>query len=216
MESWKENIVYGSKIIRLFGENEKRGLTNYTYQTLNQVKAGEGKKAKTEMWAEEKKKELIGDLKFASKDIITALRETVWALKKENYTAEDCLLRIRNFIQPFSRYYSHINFRIEGEAPAGMELHYTKALNLVRIVQESVSNSIKHANPKNITVSSYLLENKWKLIVSDDGNGFDYPTMKKKEQGNGLKNMEHRAAESAFEFNMKTSKQSGTQIIIIT
>ena len=61
------------------------------------------------------------DLKFASKDIITSLRETIWALKKDNYTAEDCLLRIKNFIQPFARYYPHIKFTVEGEAPAEKE-----------------------------------------------------------------------------------------------
>lgn len=164
---------------------------------------------------EEKKKELIGDLKFASKDIITSLRETVWALKKETYTAEDCLVRIRNFIQPFAKYYSHIHFRVEGETPAGMELHYTKALNLVRIMQEAISNSIKHANPENITVSSFLMTDKWKLTIADDGKGFDYHSMKEQEQGNGLNNIEHRAAESGFALNIQTEEKKGTVITII-
>jgi signal transduction histidine kinase len=101
--------------------------------------------------AEQKRKELIGDLKFASKDIITSLRETVWALKKEAYTAEECFVRIKNFIQPLVRYYRHINFIIEGTAPADMPLHYTKALALVRIVQEATANAIKHSDAKNIT-----------------------------------------------------------------
>jgi signal transduction histidine kinase len=164
---------------------------------------------------EEKRRELIGDLKFASKDIITSLRETVWALKKEKYTAEECLVRIRNFIQPLARYYSHIHFQVEGESYPIMELPYTKALNVVRIVQEAVSNSIKHANPKNIIISSLVADNRWSLAVSDDGKGFNYFTAKQLEQGNGLNNMHQRAAESGFEFIIKSRETEGTTMTII-
>lgn len=159
--------------------------------------------------------ELISDLKFASKDIITALRETVWALKRETYTAEDCLVRIKNFMQPFTRYYSHIHFRVEGEPPAGLVLHYTKALNLVRMIQEAISNSIKHAEPSNIVITNYAAGDRWKLVVSDDGKGFDYPAMKGEERGNGLNNLDHRAVESAFELSINPQKNKGTEIIII-
>lgn len=159
--------------------------------------------------------ELISDLKFASRDIITSLRETVWALKKDEYTAEECLVRIRNFIQPFSRYYDHIQFTLEGEAPAGMKLHYTKALNAVRIVQEAISNSIKHASPKNVNVLSETAGSRWKITIRDDGKGFDYLAMKEMERGNGLSNIEHRAAESAFELTITAGQDKGTTISII-
>lgn len=164
--------------------------------------------------AEEKRSELIADLKFASKDIITSLRETVWALKKEKYTAEECLVRIRNFIQPLARYYGHIHFQVEGESAPVMELPYTKALNLVRIVQEAVSNSIKHAHPGNIIISSLVTDNRWSLTVSDDGKGFNYITAKQMEQGNGLNNMYQRSVESGFEFVIKSRENEGTTITI--
>ena len=164
---------------------------------------------------EEKRKDLIADLKFASKDIITSLRETVWALKKEEYTADDCLLRIKNFIHPFAKYYSHIQFRIEGEAPQNLGLHYTNALNLVRIIQEAVSNSIKHARASSIIITSDLAEKKWKLVVKDNGIGFDLHAMKEEDKGNGLYNMEHRAAESGFTFTLQSGTGTGTIITIV-
>lgn len=164
---------------------------------------------------EEKRNELIGDLKFASKDIITSLRETVWALKKETYTAEECFVRIRNFIQPLTRYYSHIHFKTEGVASPDMGLPYTKALNIVRIVQEAVSNSIKHATPDNIVITSFFTNNKWSIKVADDGKGFDYIATKQLEQGNGLNNMQQRAAESGFDFKTESSENKGTTITII-
>jgi signal transduction histidine kinase len=155
------------------------------------------------------------DLKFASKDIITALRETVWALKKDNFTAEDCLVRIRNFIQPFNRYYSHIHFRVEGEAPTELSLHYTKALHLVRIVQEAVTNSIKYASAQNIYVRSSAEKDHWRLVVADDGVGFDYDSMKEKEVGNGLTNISQRAVEAGFIVNVQSSPNEGTIVSIL-
>jgi len=163
----------------------------------------------------EKRKDLIADLKFASKDIITSLRETVWALKNEEYTAEDCLVRIKNFVHPFAKYYSHIQFPIQGDAPPGLILHYTDALNLVRIVQEAVSNSIKHAKASVIAITSDTLENKWKLVVKDDGIGFNFNAMKEEDKGNGLDNMEQRAAESGFKFCIESGMDTGTVITII-
>ena len=157
---------------------------------------------------------LMQDLKFASKDIITSLRETIWALKKDTYTAEDCIMRIRNFIQPLSRYYPLIRFEVEGEVPPGKELHYTRALNLVRIVQEAVTNAIKHSGAKNITIISNNKQPLWELVVTDDGKGFDHEAASESAQGNGLNNMKQRAADAAFELNIRSWQGAGTSIIV--
>ena len=158
--------------------------------------------------------ELISDLKFASKDIITALRETIWALKKDNYTAEECLLRIRNFIQPFTRYYPQIQFNLEGNASANKILNYSKALNLVRIVQEAVTNSLKHANPTTIQIASKTIDDNWQLNITDNGKGFDSQSLTETEQGNGLHNMKQRALDAGFNLQIESGKGSGTSIIV--
>ena len=162
---------------------------------------------------EEKKTALIGELKFASKDIITTLRETVWALKKESYSAEECFVRISNFIQPLSRHYPHISFGVKGEVPT-LHLHYTRALNLVRIVQEAVTNSIKHATPGCIDVKAATEQGRWVLTICDDGCGFDYELEKEATQGNGLLNMQTRATAAKFEFSAETTPGKGTCIMI--
>lgn len=174
----------------------------------------------TELLANEKsdsrREELIGDLKFSSKDIITALRETVWALKKEEYTAEECMMRIRNFIHPFAKYYSHIQFTVQGEAPDNVKFNYTKALHLVRIVQEAVSNSIKHASPSLISVVTDHEQDRWILKITDNGKGFNYASHEEAERGNGLTNMAHRAAEAGFELKIESKDREGTTITVIT
>lgn len=163
----------------------------------------------------DEKNALMNDLKFASKDIITSLRETVWALKKDNYSADDCWLRIKNFIQALARYYPGIHFKVEGEAPVKKQLHHAKALNLVRIVQEAVTNAIKHAATANITLSSNQSADKWQLTVEDEGRGFDHEAVKLSESGNGLLNMQQRAIDSGFELKVNSIPGKGTRISIL-
>jgi signal transduction histidine kinase len=158
--------------------------------------------------------ELMKDVKYASKDIIAALRETIWALKKDNYDADDCFMRIRNFMLAFMRYYHHIQFRIGGETPPGKKLHYTKALNIVRTVQEAVTNAIKHSTAHNINITSYDREGRWELVVTDDGKGFEHG-LKTSEQGNGLSNMKKRATDSGFELSIRSDPDKGTAVTIL-
>ena len=164
---------------------------------------------------QEEKQALMNDLKFASKDIITSLRETVWALKKDTYTAEECLLRIKNFVQALSRYYPGIQFRAEGEASAGKVLHHTRALHVVRIVQEAITNAIKHAAAANISLSSITGGDKWELTVVDDGKGFEYEKMKLTGDGNGLVNMKQRAAASGILFTVVSVPGGGTTVSLL-
>jgi signal transduction histidine kinase len=157
---------------------------------------------------------LMKDLKFASKDIITSLRETIWALKKDSYTAEECLLRIKNFVQALSRYYPHIHFKVEGRAPIEA-LHYTKALNVVRILQEAVTNAIKHAASKNVVIRSIEKEGKWELTVEDDGKGYNTVVSDSAVNGNGLHNMKYRAKDSAIDFSINSFEGSGTIVRLV-
>ncbi len=106
-------------------------------------------------------------------------------------------------------------FKIDGDVPAGLNLHYTRALNLVRIIQEAISNSIKHSAPKNITIASSNENNRWKLIVKDDGKGFDFEAAKIAETGNGLTNMQSRAVDSGFIFTIESTLNKETVITVI-
>lgn len=153
------------------------------------------------------RKHIMEDLKTASKEIILSLRETIWAFKQATYTSEDCMLRIKNFVQSLTRYYPQIQFSINDHSPSEFTLHNTHALNLVRIIQESITNSVKHAHAKHISIHSFSENNVWTVTVSDDGVGFDEQIV---QHGDGLDNMKKRAAESEFEFDIVSNPETGT------
>ena len=78
-------------------------------------------------------------------------------------------------------------------------------LAVARIVQEAITNTIKHANASSIRI--YTQQDL--VRVSDDGRGFDVTA--EPRQGYGLMGMRRRAADLGIGLEIK-SGQSGTQI----
>lgn len=157
-------------------------------------------------------KELVKNLNTASKEVIVSLRETIWALKKENYTAEECLLRIRNFTQPLNRYYPGMIFEVKGDAPVYYMVHYSKALHIVRMVQEAITNAVRHSSAKNIIVLSETVNGEWKLKVIDDGNGFSVTDKTGEGDHNGLINLRERAKAADIGLSIESEKNKGTLV----
>jgi len=77
-------------------------------------------------------------------------------------------------------------------------------VNVYRIVQELLNNTLKHANAGKLNVQLNRIEGNLNLIVEDDGKGFDTELLQTKE-GIGLKNV----AERIKKLNGKMSIDSG-------
>jgi len=85
-------------------------------------------------------------------------------------------------------------------------------INIYRIVQELFSNSLRHAQAKNITVQINQFEETLNLTVEDDGNGFNM--YEKKKSGIGFQNIEARAEKLHAKFTIDSSPGKGTIAIL--
>ncbi len=81
-----------------------------------------------------------------------------------------------------------------------------------RIVQEAIQNAIKHANPKNISITVRKDADKIVIDISDDGTGFINDNT---ASGMGLTNMKHRIALLSGSINWNSSNGNGTTVHII-
>jgi two-component system, NarL family, sensor kinase len=163
---------------------------------------------------EENNKTVVTDLQETAKEMLLNLRETLWALKTTDVPAKDLWLRIINFMKQMGRHYTNIHFTIEGDAPNDFIIASSQALHIVLVLQESVNNSVKHANANNITIKSIINNKKWKVVLSDNGKGFEIDNAKSKIDSYGLSNMQQRAKEGGFLYDLQTSIGKGTKTII--
>lgn len=86
------------------------------------------------------------------------------------------------------------------------------ALNVVRIVQECITNAVKHSNGDKFKV--HIDQNK--VIISDNGKGFDPKIIAQKSgvsSGLGLRGMQKRANENGLGLDIQ-SQSTGTVITI--
>jgi two-component system, NarL family, sensor histidine kinase UhpB len=84
-------------------------------------------------------------------------------------------------------------------------------LNIYRIIQEQVSNIIRHASASQVYVSIKAKGSDIYVTVADDGVGFD---PKAKRKGIGVSNMMNRVESFNGEVEIKTAKGEGCKVEI--
>jgi signal transduction histidine kinase len=102
------------------------------------------------------------------------------------------------------------NFTYDSAIQSGEVTYHTKSM-LLRITQEFIQNSLKHAECKSIKLNLKQTTGFIIIELSDDGRGFD--TAKTNSLGIGLQNMKKRTQAIGGQFDLK-SNDSGTSLTI--
>jgi len=162
---------------------------------------------------DEKINSKLNSISTFTKDTIVELRDTIWAMNQSEIDFEEMKSRIMNFIEKAQE--SHENIHISFELdPALNDVKFTSSegMNIYRIIQEAVNNSLKYADAGKISISAMKNDSKIKIAVSDDGKGFNENEI---IAGSGLYNMKKRASEIAEEFRIISEKGKGTEVYFV-
>lgn len=84
--------------------------------------------------------------------------------------------------------------------------------HLFRITQELINNTLKYASAKKISIDITRQPDKLVYMYADDGVGFEIETV---THGNGLANVEHRAAVINGEVEITSSVGKGLSILLV-
>ena len=79
------------------------------------------------------------------------------------------------------------------ELPTLVWLDPSSALNILRIIQESIANILRHTRATEIRVSTALVAKGVRVNIADNGQGFDIEKALRKTSGRGLQNQLRRA-----------------------
>lgn len=108
-----------------------------------------------------------------------------------------------------SLYLNHFpqNIDLQIHLPVGFELEdFEKKINLIRIVQELVNNSLKHAQASSIVIKFRKESKSIQFEYADDGIGADLNKIRK---GNGWFNVQERAELLSGKIDIQTSPGNG-------
>jgi ligand-binding sensor domain-containing protein/signal transduction histidine kinase len=138
-------------------------------------------------------------------------RRYVWDLRSQDLEQKDLPTALNDTARRLTRDSEvQVQVQVTGtfrSVPASIEN------NLLRIAQEAINNSVKHAGAERIMIDLHFETDALQLRVQDDGRGFD--TASENRDGHfGLVGMRERAREIKADLRIQSEPGSGTQVIV--
>jgi len=138
-------------------------------------------------------------------------RRSVWDLRCHLLENGDLVSALRQAAKPFtSADQVNVEVLVDGE-PVRSSVRVE--MNLLRIGQEAVTNAVKHAQAKNITLTVQFRPHRISLRITDDGRGFCAENVALSGNGHfGLLDMRERAQSLGSDLLIESVAGLGTRI----
>lgn len=105
-----------------------------------------------------------------------------------------------------------VNFELHLDEEAATALTIDQSRELLQIIREAISNSLRHGQATLITLRLHLHDRTIGLLVHDNGAGFDPATGR--DGGHGLDNLRARAAALGGALRLESQIGSGTRLVL--
>lgn len=109
---------------------------------------------------------------------------------------------------------ARIDLRLDTDPIDGL-LSPDSCLVLYRVVQEAISNAVRHADPTRITVTVSRRDSRIVAVVADDGRGFVLDEDGRSGGGLGLLGMQERAAMAGGRVAVESTPGTGTVVTLV-
>lgn len=140
--------------------------------------------------------------------MIDNMRDLIWAMNPKNASLDNLVSRMREHTTDYLEDYKiNTTYNIPENIPqktVTSEAHRT----LFLVIKEAVNNIAKHSGAKNVHIEIELSDEDLKIIIHDDGKGFEIS----ETNGNGLKNMKSRIEDLGGSFAFESKLAEGTTI----
>ncbi|MCU0437378.1 MAG: histidine kinase [Raineya sp.] len=161
----------------------------------------------------EKPKNQLEELSDFTRQTINQLRETIWAINQPAITLESFESKVRDLIWNYTKRFKEPKITVQIHLDQDRKLNSVQALNLYRIIQETLNNAFKHSKAQEIVVKLQTIHNHFKMSIKDNGVGFD-KSNPDNFRNYGLLSFETRAKEIEANLKIETSLQKGVEIIL--
>ena len=156
--------------------------------------------------AARKELEQVRDL---ARGAVQEMRSLIFELRPAELEADGLVPTLQKHVDVLRRVTGRqIEFRVDGyvRQPAGVEKE------LFRIAQEALNNSIRHAQAGRIDVTLANRDGRIRLVVADDGTGFDTADPTVRARRLGLTSMTERAEDLGGGLTIDSAAGTGTRV----
>lgn len=146
-----------------------------------------------------------------SKESVTLMQDTVWAINPKNDSTDQILKRLENYARDVISEKNISYFQSSDMVLDKLKLNMEDRKNLYLIFKEGINNIVKHSEATKASLEVIEKGNYISIILTDNGQGFN---VDKSDEGNGLRNFKERAEASGFKLNIDSEKGEGTTLSI--
>jgi signal transduction histidine kinase len=153
---------------------------------------------------------MLENITESTTGMMDAMNDIVWMINTRNDRFENITDRMNAFANELleaknCNVHLHISHEMEK-----LRLNMSQRKNLYLIFKEAINNVAKYADCSNVWIDlSMNGSHKIAMMIRDDGKGFDTNA---ESTGNGLHNMQKRAAELKGEFHFNSKVGEGTMV----
>lgn len=152
----------------------------------------------------------LGHIENNVRELATGMRDFIWVLDPEKDTLADTLNRLKDFgDQLFGHSDTAFSYKINIDEFQHVPLEIKDKRHLLLIFKEAMNNCLKYAHAAHASLEASMKGNRLSVTFEDDGTGFD---LENGQKGNGLKNMQTRAAEMDGNMTFHSAPDQGTRI----
>ncbi|QBG48087.1 hypothetical protein EGM51_12020 [Verrucomicrobia bacterium S94] len=145
---------------------------------------------------------------------IQAMRDIVWVSSDNQDSARQLAEKLEETLEIYSGKYEVSCKHDHLLNLADYRLQFSEKRDLLLFIKEALHNIDKHANATRINLQITVKQNRLKIIITDDGCGFDFRQAPGQTTGQGLISMRERANHMRGIFTIKTSPGNGTEITL--
>lgn len=174
------------------------GIAMYSHLVEGQLQSGNYDKAK----------DAVGIIQKSANEIVDKLGDLVWAINPGQDSLDAVLEKLHQYGEEMCKA-KNILFKNDSDVGSlarepGMDVRQ----QLYLVAKEAINNAVKYSDAKMIHFKAALVNDRLDILIADDGKGFDETVIK----GNGLDNMQKRAALIGGIFKIKSAKEHGTSV----
>jgi signal transduction histidine kinase/ligand-binding sensor domain-containing protein len=156
--------------------------------------------------------ENISTLEVHTRKTIEELRQTIWSLHQDISCITELAEKVKDH---FRGKIKDVKINIDTNFDTEIEISSLESLNLFRIIQEAVNNSIKYSECSLINICFESKDEMIKVSIKDNGKGFDVNDILFKKHSYGIENMKKRTSRINAEFKISSEPGKGTKITVL-
>jgi len=158
--------------------------------------------------------DFVARLVEAAREADTDIRESILGLRAP-LTGSGLIPSLQDYLRRFEQRYGIRTDLILPKASLEVAFEPVAEVQILRILQEALTNARKHANARCVQVAFTLQDSQVRIVVRDDGQGFapaelaDGPC-----RGFGLQLMRERAENIGGTLDVRSAPGEGTEIVV--